>query len=48
MDVCYDCGEKATRVFAHVPLPNISDFYCDVDGAYQDKYGDRTIAIEEA
>ena len=38
MNACYDCGKPATRVLA-VPDPHDQDYYCDLDGSYQDAAG---------
>ena len=48
MNVCYDCGEKATRVQIGPFIPEDRHFYCDVDGWYMDKYDIPTIPIKEA
>jgi hypothetical protein len=38
VNVCYDCGKKATVVL-DVPSPGAEDYYCDFDGNYQHETG---------
>jgi hypothetical protein len=46
MQVCYDCGETATMVLA-VPRPDTQDYYCDIDGQYQQETGYPVIPIAQ-